>query len=629
MTRRQEAAEKEDDDEDGSDDNDGDVRVDLEALKKSVDEKTEAANQAALLLTSWQAEHKEKMQRMQDNIRTLQRRLKAICATVRNEYSTASLQEDFRAGLKELCRKPDEEEAEGGQESLTSTPLPEDFTMDVFCISANDYLKIEGIKPSSDGPPNTFSKVRDTQIPSLRAFVHETTAKFRDQFTETFVNSTSDMVDRVKLLAADASNVPGGRTSRRCQSLFETEMTKLEAQVRPIAEEFKRKSEARINSSLQPALKVGAEKGQSAAMTTVTSWGSKSRRTKNDRNPKTKNGLYYSTYLATVRRDGAYVSRAAGEIDFNQELCDPMESEFGSDWQRVLDTSLKVFLRESEAKILALASSVDKAIVSGFSQTGLDKARLASMAGTASRSCTSALKASFQTMMEIAINSQRELNRSLLPMVQARMKQGYSKTTHVQGGAGKFMRMKDALEGHARVAVQGMFSESTKELLAAINDMITRLSSMIAASANVIAKSMESVYSVCWDDQSDKAALMDPAMQQKVRECRDKLLPDLNQLRQKQDETMRLVGIEREELELDVMEVASWEKQNAEKLQKAIENNELIDLCDSDDEDTNVARMPPFPASSVPIKPDPGASTNTVTPSFSTLKPSGTHTRFV
>jgi hypothetical protein len=176
-----------------------------------------------------------------------------------------------------------------------------------------------------------------------------------------------------------------------------------------------------------------------------------------------------------------------------------------------------------------------------------------------------------------------------------------------------------------------MFDESTTELLTAVHDMVKKLSSMIAATSQTIAKTMEGVYSVCWDDQSDKAALLDPAMQQKVRECRDKLLPDLNKLRQTQDETMELVGIEREELDLDVMEVASWEKQNAEKLQKAIENNMLIDLCDSDDEAiaATVARMPPAPSSTVRIKSDPGAnpSTSTVTPSFSSTKPAGT--RFV
>ena len=112
-----------------SDDDDTEVNVEiLEQLQKDANEKEEAATQALVRLKAWQAEHQETMQRMQDNTRKLQRRLKSICATVRNEYSTSCLQEDFRAGLKELCRKPDEKEAEGIQDNATTnTPSTRGF----------------------------------------------------------------------------------------------------------------------------------------------------------------------------------------------------------------------------------------------------------------------------------------------------------------------------------------------------------------------------------------------------------------------------------------------------------------------------------------------------------------------
>jgi hypothetical protein len=116
---------------------------------------------------------------------------------------------------------------------------------------------------------------------------------------------------------------------------------------------------------------------------------------------------------------------------FDSNIC---RSFLQADWQRVLDSSIQVFLRECEAKVLALASAVDKAVVSELAKTGLDRARLGTMAGTASRTCATALKASFQAMKEVATNTQRDLNRSLLPMVQARMKQGYSNTMSVPGG---------------------------------------------------------------------------------------------------------------------------------------------------------------------------------------------------
>jgi hypothetical protein len=70
-----------------------------------------------------------------------------------------------------------------------------------------------------------------------------------------------------------------------------------------------------------------------------------------------------------------------------------------------------------------------------------------------------------------------------------------------------------------------------------------------------------------------------------MRKCRDRLLPDLNRLRQTQDEAMRLLGIEREDLELDVLAVDTFEQRQEKKLKEAFEKGEVIDLCDSDYED--------------------------------------------
>ena len=60
--------------------------------------------------------------------------------------------------------------------------LPKHHLLDVYCISANDYLKVTGLNPDSDGPPNTFSDPASTNIPSLHEFVHKTTAVNRAEF---------------------------------------------------------------------------------------------------------------------------------------------------------------------------------------------------------------------------------------------------------------------------------------------------------------------------------------------------------------------------------------------------------------------------------------------------------------
>jgi hypothetical protein len=215
----------------------------------------------------------------------------------------------------------------------------------------------------------------------------------------------------------------------------------------------------------------------------------------------------------------------------------------------------------------------------------MDRSRLGSLATAASRNCSTALKASFQAIRQVASDSQRDLNRSLLPKIQERMSVGYTAAAAVPGGTGKFVRMKTAVHGHASSSIHGMFDDSIADLLNSIRQLIDRIATMISASVGVVRKALEGVYALCWEGQSEKAASKDPAQMQEIRACRDGLLPELGRLRSVQDSAMYLLGIEREELELDILQVDTWEQRQARLLQQAIDNGELIDLCDSSDEE--------------------------------------------
>jgi hypothetical protein len=90
------------------------------------------------------------------------------------------------------------------------------------------------------------------------------------------------------------------------------------------------------------------------------------------------------------------------------------------------------------------------------------------------------------------------------------------------------------------------------------------------------------VFSICWDDNSDKTTLIDPQMQKLIQDCRNALLPELNRLQQIQGDACELLGIEREEVELDLVGVESLEQQLSRRVAEAEENGDLFDLCDSD-----------------------------------------------
>lgn len=444
-------------------DDDKDDHV-ISTLKNSLKEKKQSVHAAVSKYNVWKTENSDTVKRIEEKSRKLQRRLKAICAVVRNEYSTKCLQDDFRKGLKELTRRPDDEELDVRRATLSRTavdestppPLPEDFQLEVKTISSNDYLKIAGVKPASDGPPNTFENIIDTQIPALRATVHATTAHFRVQFTENFCNSVSDLIDTIRLCATE--NREDSNNGLRLQKAFHSEVRAIGAKLGPVVGDFIKKAELKVNTTLRPSLMTGAAKANTAAMATVTSWGSKNRRTKQFRSPM-QNGLHWGTYNATVRRNGVYTSPSAGEIDFNQELCDPCEKEFSADWQIIMDGAIRTFINESEREVEKIFQAVAQTIVTAFAKVGMESARLQSIATTANRTCSTALKNAFNAMRQLASNAQRDLNRSLLPKVTERMQSGYQSSNMAERGLGRFDRMKHALESHANQAVHSMFNE--------------------------------------------------------------------------------------------------------------------------------------------------------------------------
>jgi len=558
----------------------------LGKMQRALDVAIRAEKRKKAQLIDWRKSQKGYIDEMQSKCETVQRHLKTLCAQVRNEYSTQCLQSDFRAGLKELYRESrGTEEDQENNTSPEQTALPDDFELDVFCISSNDYLKIQGIKPKSDGASNTFFEAEDTQIPRLRTFVHETTAHTTSSFTKSFVHHSSDIYDRIKLLATDAANVPRGRTSLRCMRVFEQEINKIGQQILPLTKEFSQKMQQKVKTGLEPALEIGSKNGISAALPICESWGSKSRRSAHHRDPF-HNGLYWATYQATVRREGVFRSGSAGSIDMNHELCDPMEKEFSVDWQRTLDSALRVHLGEAESKVQEICNSVNNTITLAFEKEGMDKNHLVNMSNTASRGCMNAVRAAFASMHVLAINTQRNLNRSLLPLVQQQMRKSYSAALMVERGKGVFDRMKDKMLSTTKLVVNDMFHESKITLLSGIQEMVNQLVDLIQKTSHTIAKHLEDVYSICWDDQIETQKIIDPEMKQKIRQCRDALLPSLNKLHNELVAAQELVGIERESLELDVMAVDSLDATIQRKIDDAQAKGEIIDLCDSDDEDT-------------------------------------------
>mmetsp|Transcript_20904 Transcript_20904/g.30612 ORF Transcript_20904/g.30612 Transcript_20904/m.30612 type:complete len:178 (-) Transcript_20904:139-672(-) len=138
-----------------------------------------------------------------------------------------------------------------------------------------------------------------------------------------------------------------------------------------------------------------------------------------------------------------------------------------------------------------------------------------------------------------------------------------------------------------------MFDESSMQLLTGIDKLVQELVILISQSGQTISNHLSSVYSICWDDNK-QTKLIDPETLAKIRACRDSLFPDLNDLCNNLNAARELVGIEREELDLDVMAVDSLENTIQRKMDDAENRGEVIDLCDSDEEiEAVLSRLPP------------------------------------
>ena len=112
----------------------------VQELEVQISDQKKTVGKTKHALSSWRSTHNGKIDAHNIHCNRLQRKLKVMCAKVRNEYSTKCLQEDFTTGLREMYS--DAHETYGDDKNEIA--IPTDMCLPVFCISANDYLKVMG-----------------------------------------------------------------------------------------------------------------------------------------------------------------------------------------------------------------------------------------------------------------------------------------------------------------------------------------------------------------------------------------------------------------------------------------------------------------------------------------------------
>ena len=129
--------------------------------------------------------------------------------------------------------------------------------------------------------------------------------------------------------------------------------------------------------------------------------------------------------------------------------------------------------------------------------------------------------------------------------------------------------------------VHSMFDDATRRVLSSIDKMIKALTSSIYNLDDVIKNAFSNVFSICWEGQTE-SKISHPDTQKKVSEVRMALLPEINRLSSLQDKASKLMGVERQQQDLELMEVDTLDQRLAKQLQEAEKRGDAFDLCDSD-----------------------------------------------
>ncbi|KAI1749431.1 hypothetical protein F4782DRAFT_513171 [Xylaria castorea] len=410
--------------------------------------------------------------------------VKAICIQGRNEYSRGAIKQDFAMGIKELDR---ENCAEENDATFDPDQDARDYdevarSLPVFCVSSRAYQKLSGKLEKDDFQSQGFQSMEDTEIPKLQKHAKMLTEAGRTSHCRRFLNELSQLVNSMKLWSANGGN--GSHLTGNEKRREEQHLKKLLDHLEEEFESSLKRSINLIRQSLQEhifdTISASMPSAIEGAPDTAYSWGA----------PRGEGGLFWSTYKATVRRQGIYAG-ASGPRDFNQELFDPIYRNLATGWERAFNHRLPALLK-------SLANEMS-AKLQEFHQAAKDRAeqKHANISGLVTLSSqilahTRTIQALPAAIRDKVTELQREANREFTPVICGAMTDAYEICTN-EHGQGSYARMKDAMISHVEFARGSMFHDATGVVK-------VQLEAMCQSIMKDISESVQAVFEiVCMD----------------------------------------------------------------------------------------------------------------------------------
>lgn len=413
----------------------------------------------------------------------LEAKKSAICIAGRNEYSRGAIRLDFAKGIKEL----DEEEAQDSDDFNPEEDL-RDYdevarTLPVFCVSSRAYQKLSGRMKNDNAVPG-FTQLSETEIPQLQAHAKKLTVKGRQANCRRFLNSLKQLMLSLALWSSDDGtgnnltlqqrDVEKTFLSRKLKEL-EVHLDKVvETTLSDVAEEMSEQLLAKLTgSAVDAAVRAAGPKAES--------WGM----------PKPDGGLHWSTYRATVRRNGNYAG-SSGPRDFNAELAEPIYKHLASAWEKTFQRRLPSILQSFKRSATSVVKQFHTAVETRTRERGTGAARLNLLAQQLDQ-----YSATFGDLCSKAVTSlnegQRDINREFVPAIAVAMEPAYNEASE-EKGTGSFKRMKGRVNDHVTTSKQQMFHSAAEQVRRSLLKLCGTIKESLLCKADEVYLAMQRDY---------------------------------------------------------------------------------------------------------------------------------------
>jgi hypothetical protein len=335
------------------------------------------------------------------------------------------------------------------------------FYLPVFTVSSFDYQRCVG-HFAADGAPSTFLDPEDTEIPALKRYVYELTIRRRHEAIVRYLNRVQAFMANVEHFLSDEGTQDLDSRERIYELFMECKKgltTALDQQLGVLTNDL----DASVKNTVLNALPTGVKSAEDSAVTTSNKWSA-------PRRQATDRGLHWASYRATVRRDGIFASSAAGSVNFNQDLAEPIFRFISVNWDQLFGVQISQIFKRHQDRIIASIKQSNSKFNEQLTTLGVDKTRLARNEQHIVGVQQNRVQQKLDVIRNEIAEKQRDISRTIVPAVQEKMRPAYN-VAAARCGTGVYEMMKGDIGSHIEKNRYYMFKEASQLLIQGLADL--------------------------------------------------------------------------------------------------------------------------------------------------------------